>query len=56
MLNVKTFREMDYEPYLQTLAFYKDKGFRLYETEEGYKPFEGQPPPIKSLHCYKPPQ
>ena len=53
VLTVKTYGGMDYEPYLETLAFYRKKGFRLYEVIEDYKPFGGQPAAIlvKNLNC-----
>ncbi|MCE4620422.1 MAG: GNAT family N-acetyltransferase [Desulfurococcales archaeon] len=56
VLTVKTYGGMDYEPYLETLAFYKKKGFKLYEVVEEYKPFNGQPAAIliKTLDCRKP--
>ncbi|MEB3805954.1 MAG: GNAT family N-acetyltransferase, partial [Desulfurococcales archaeon] len=53
ILSVKTYGGMDYEPYLATLKFYRDRGFRLYEVIEEYKPFGGQPAAIllKHLDC-----
>jgi GNAT superfamily N-acetyltransferase len=53
VLTVKTYERMDHEPYLQTLAFYEGKGFKLYEIVEVYKPFVSQPAAIliKSLRC-----
>jgi GNAT superfamily N-acetyltransferase len=44
VLTVKTYGRMDYEPYLQTLAFYESQGYKLYEIVEGYKSFGSQPP------------
>lgn len=56
VLTVKTYGGMDYEPYLETLNFYKKRGFRLYEVIEDYKPFGGQPAAIliKTLNCREP--
>ncbi len=56
LLTVKTYGGMDYEPYIETLAFYRKRGFRLYEVVEGYKPFGDQPAAIliKTLNCLKP--
>ena len=53
VLTVKTYGGMDYEPYLDTLAFYRSRGFKLYEVIDGYKPFNGQPAAIlvKKLDC-----
>ncbi len=53
VLTVKTYGGMDYEPYLETLAFYRRRGFRLYEVIQDYKPFGGQPAAVlvKSLRC-----
>ena len=52
-LTVKTYGGMDYEPYLETLNFYRKRGFRLYEIVEEYKPFGDQPAAIliKTLDC-----
>ena len=54
VLTVKTYGGMDYEPYLETLAFYRKRGFRLYEVVEEYEPFGGQPAAIliKTLDCH----
>ncbi len=53
VLTVKTYGGMDYEPYLETLAFYKRRGFKQYELIEDYRPFSGQPAIIlvKNLDC-----
>ena len=55
VLTVKTYGGMDYEPYLETLAFYRRRGFRMYEVIQDYEPFGGQPAAIlvKSLRCTK---
>jgi len=55
LLTVKTYGGMDYEPYLETMAFYKKNGFKLYEVIEEFKPFNGQPAAIliKTLTCHK---
>ena len=56
LLTVKTYGGMDYRPYLETLAFYRKRGFRLYEVIEAYKPFGDQPAAIliKTLNCRNP--
>lgn len=53
VLTVKTYGGMDYEPYMETLRFYRRRGFKLYEIIEDYKPFNGQPAAvlIKRLAC-----
>ena len=56
MLAVKTYGGIDYEPYLETLAFYKRRSFGLYEVIVDYKPFGDQPAAIliKCLDCRSP--
>ncbi len=53
VLTVKTYGGMDYQPYIKTLQFYMNKGFRLYEIINNYQPFSGQPAAIlvKVLKC-----
>ncbi len=53
ILTVKTYGGMDYDPYIKTLQFYRNRGFRLYEIISNYEPFGGQPAAIliKHLDC-----
>ncbi len=53
IVTVKTYGGGDYEPYRRTAAFYKARGFRLYEVLKEYEPFGGQPAAIliKTLDC-----